>query len=127
MKTYGNPPKWATDLMRKEMKAEGLKMRQLPDLEWSHRNSECSTGLYSNWRWCIKLNAGSDLVGQRSVLLHELAHHLTHLYYGAGNAHNGLFWKTAFRLYERNGLADYARKRDRRWTGADVAYNRLQS
>lgn len=80
-----------------------------PRLSWRRRSSEHSTGVARRSDRMIAVRAGTDPLDQRLTLLHELAHWLTPAPAGRrrGVTHHGPgFYRIAFALYARHGLAD---------------------
>ena len=80
-----------------------------PTLVWRRRRSEQSTGVARRSAGAIAVRAGTDPLDQRLTLLHELAHWIgpTPSSRRRGATHHGrTFYRIAFRLYGRHGLAD---------------------
>lgn len=62
-------PEWATPIIKEIC---FLYTRKLPKMKWMKRNRTCTSGVcYSKH---IVICAGTDLLNQKQVLLHELAH-----------------------------------------------------
>lgn len=79
-----------------------------PTLSWRRRRSEHSTGVARRLAGAIAVRAGSDAIDQRLTLLHELAHWIgpAPSRRRRGATHHGLaFYRIAFRLYGRHGMA----------------------
>jgi Zn-dependent peptidase ImmA (M78 family) len=124
-----NAPTWAVNLTEEVCKDY---KRALPvKLQWHnskiHKMSSGHATYYrlSGARMMIHVTAGSDIVYQRLVLLHELAHHITNKRKRCG--HNAKFWHLAFELYDRYGVGiEVAHKREKNYKKyATVAYQRI--
>jgi hypothetical protein len=79
-----------------------------PRLAWRARRGAHSTGVARRGAGMIAVRAGEDPIDQRLTLLHELAHWLSPPT-GRGRRvrhHGRAFYRTAFDLYRRHGLAD---------------------
>lgn len=79
-----------------------------PALSWRRRRGEQSTGVARRSAGVIAVRAGSDPLDQRLTLLHELAHWIgpAPSRRRRGATHHGrAFYRIAFRLYARHGLA----------------------
>lgn len=79
-----------------------------PTLTWRRRRSDHSTGVARRSAGTIAVRAGSDPMDQRLTLLHELAHWIgpAPSPRRRGATHHGrAFYRIAFRLYRRHGLA----------------------
>jgi hypothetical protein len=84
-----------------------------PRLSWRRRQGDHSTGVARRHDGMIAVRAGADLLDQRLTLLHELAHWLVPMSARRGNRrrrrmsqHDLAFYRIAFDLYRRHGLAD---------------------
>ena len=81
-----------------------------PRVTWRRRSASHSTGVARRHLGVISVRAGDDPLDQRLTLLHELAHWLApapQRRRGARTAHHGRdFYRIAFALYRRHGLAD---------------------
>jgi hypothetical protein len=103
----GMAPKWATRLLERVFAERGV---PAPSLGWSRaRGKESSGSAKAGPRPAILVRAGSSLLDQRAVLLHEAAHVLT------GCRHDEAFWKAARGLYRAHGVARHAGRRDARY------------
>ena len=101
------PPAWAETLVAQ---ACADAMVAPPRLTWRLRAAEHSTGVARRAAGVISVRAGRDALDQRLTLLHEMAHWITPATgrrRGGRAAHHGReFYRTAFDLYRRHGLAD---------------------
>ena len=98
------PPGWAEALVA-EVCAEAEVAP--PELRWRRRSSERSTGVARRHAGTVAVRAGTDPIDQRLTLLHELAHWLAPPPRRRGATHHGrAFYRIAFRLYRRHGIAD---------------------
>jgi hypothetical protein len=83
-----------------------------PHLRWRRRQGEHSTGVARRHDGMIAVRAGADPLDQRLTLLHELAHWLTPMPARLRGRrrrvshHHLAFYRIAFELYRRHGLAD---------------------
>jgi hypothetical protein len=76
-------------------------------LSWRRRSTPHSTGVARPAEGVIAVRAGTDEIDQRLTLLHELAHWVTPWRRRRRPAHHGrAFYRAAFALYARHGLAD---------------------
>jgi hypothetical protein len=99
-------PAWAEALVAAVCADAGVRP---PRLAWRRRRHEHSTGVARRGDGMIAVRAGDDRLDQRLTLLHELAHWLTPspARRRRGATHHGLaFYRTAFTLYRRHGIAD---------------------
>ena len=100
------PPSWAVELVRRVCADASV---ESPRLAWRRRRAEQSTGVARRSAGAVAVRAGSDPLDQRLTLLHELAHWIgpppARLRRGAIH-HGRTFYRIAFRLYRRHGLAD---------------------
>ncbi len=99
------PPNWAQALVADVCTSAGVAE---PSVTWRRRSGEHSTGVTRHHLGAIAVRAGSDPADQRLTLLHELAHWLTPIRRRRGRTphHDRAFYRTAFVLYRRHGLAD---------------------
>ncbi len=71
-----NPPKWAQELTLNTilyLQSTHYAELELPRLTWRHANRKCSSGIsWHDRSKGINVNAGSDRVDTKMVLLHEL-------------------------------------------------------
>ena len=97
-------PSWAQALVKVVCVDAGV---PAPRLAWRRRGGLHSTGLARRSEGTICVRAGQDPVDQRLTLLHELAHWLSPPARWPRVQHHGrAFYRTAFALYRRHGLAD---------------------
>lgn len=99
-------PAWADELVRTVCAAAAV---EPPRLAWRRRRGDHSTGVARRGEGMIAVRAGVDVLDQRLTLLHELAHWLSPLpkRRRRGAAHHGLaFYRIAFALYRRHGIAE---------------------
>ena len=99
-------PRWATELVEAVCADASVAP---PRLTWRSRQGVHSTGVARRQAGTISVRAGSDPLDQRLTLLHELAHWLSApaRRRGRRTAHHDLaFYRIAFELYRRHGLAD---------------------
>lgn len=97
-------PAWATALVAEVCTDAGVAR---PRLVWRRRRSDSSTGVARRGAGMIAVRAGEDPLDQRLTLLHELAHWLSPPARRRRSAHHGrAFYRVAFALYRRHGLAD---------------------
>jgi hypothetical protein len=97
-------PAWAEALVAEVCAEAGVGP---PELRWRRRSSERSTGVARRHAGTVAVRAGSDVLDQRLTLLHELAHWLAPPPRRRGATHHGrAFYRIAFRLYRRHGIAD---------------------
>ena len=99
-------PRWAAALVEAVCAEASVAP---PMLTWRHRQGTHSTGVARRQAGRISVRAGSDPLDQRLTLLHELAHWLSAPVRRRGRrvAHHDLgFYRIAFGLYRRHGLAD---------------------
>ena len=97
-------PAWADALVTTVCGEAGV---ESPRLAWRRRTAERSTGVARRSAGMIAVRAGTDPLDQRLTLLHELAHWLAPPPRRRGAAHHGgAFYRIAFDLYRRHGLAD---------------------
>lgn len=100
-------PAWASSLVAAVCADAGVAP---PRLTWRRRDHEHSTGVARRSAGVIAVRAGCDSLDQRLTLLHELAHWLSPPPAVRGRArarhHDRAFYRTAFELYRRHGLAD---------------------
>jgi len=97
-------PAWADALVAAVCADAGV---QAPRLAWRNRRGMHSTGVARRSQGTISVRAGEDPADQRLTLLHELAHWLSPPARGRRVQHHGrAFYRTAFALYRRHGLAD---------------------
>jgi hypothetical protein len=95
-------PKWATALVRKHA--------PWATLYWRNRNRESSSG--EAGRFVIRINAGTDRIGAKIVLLHEIAHARGPHY----PPHGRDFFREAWRLWRAERIAPkYVFNREGRW------------
>ena len=101
------PPDWADALVAVVCNEASVAP---PRLTWRRRSAPHSTGVARRHLGVISVRAGDDPLDQRLTLLHELAHWLAPAPQrgrGARTAHHGRdFYRIAFELYRRHGLAD---------------------
>lgn len=96
-------PAWADALLREVCTDAGVAP---PRLAWRRRRGEHSTGVARRSDGSIAVRAGSDPLDQRLTLLHELAHWLAPAPRRQRAPHHGLvFYRVAFALYARHGIA----------------------
>ena len=98
-------PGWAAELVARVCADAGVAP---PRLTWRARRARHSTGVARRAAGIIAVRAGDDRLDQRLTLLHELAHWLSPPT-GRGRRvrhHGRAFYRTAFGLYRRYGLAD---------------------
>lgn len=97
-------PAWADALVTTICAHAGV---ESPRLAWRRRAGERSTGVARRAAGMIAVRAGTDPLDQRLTLLHELAHWLAPPPRRRGAPHHGrTFYRIAFELYRRHGLAD---------------------
>jgi hypothetical protein len=98
-------PAWAHDLVDAVCADAGVAP---PRLLWRARRGGPSTGVARRSEGTISVRAGSDPLDQRLTLLHELAHWIAPAARrGRRAVHHGRgFYRIAFDLYRRHGLAD---------------------
>jgi hypothetical protein len=97
-------PAWADALVAEVCAEAGLAP---PRLAWRTRRSPASTGVARRSAGSIAVRAGTDPLDQRLTLLHELAHWLAPPARRRRGPHHGQeFYRVAFALYRRHGLAD---------------------
>lgn len=97
-------PAWATDLVASVCADAGVAP---PRLAWRRRRGSASTGVARRGAGLIAVRAGEDQLDQRLTLLHELAHWLSPPARRRRSPHHGrAFYRVAFSLYRRHGLAD---------------------
>lgn len=97
-------PTWATALVAEVCADAGVAP---PRLHWRRRSGSASTGVARRSAGAIAVRAGDDPLDQRLTLLHELAHWLSPPARRRRAAHHGRsFYRVAFDLYRRHGLAD---------------------
>lgn len=132
MKVVGKAPQWAIDLLIETCEDAS---RALPgELKWISGSGHYSSGrtFYSkgnsgqqikimrkmkngSWkkspfRGKILIHSGTDEVDTKLVVLHEAAHWVATRTKSMG--HTNHFWKTAFSLYDKHVIIDYAAKRE---------------
>ena len=98
-------PGWATELVVAVCTDAAVAP---PRLTWRRRRGTHSTGVARRAAGTISVRAGDDPLDQRLTLLHELAHWLSPPA-GRGRRvrhHDRGFYRVAFGLYRRHGLAD---------------------
>ena len=98
-------PAWAAEVVERVCADAGVGP---PRLAWRRRRGTHSTGVARRAAGMIAVRAGDDPVDQRLTLLHELAHWLSPPN-GRGRRvrhHGRAFYRVAFGLYRRQGLAD---------------------
>jgi hypothetical protein len=104
---------WAERLVTAVCEAAGI---DEPEVNWRRSSSaKSSSGRYNYAERRLTITAGKDRRDQRLVLLHELAHHLT-----PKANHGPAFWRAAWALYQRFGLARYALTRELSYKAAAV-------
>ena len=100
------PPDWAGSLVGEVCADAGVAP---PRLAWRRRAGAHSTGVARRHAGTISVRAGEDMLDQRLTLLHELAHWLAPLPSRRPGArvrhHDRAFYRIAFALYRRHGLA----------------------
>lgn len=97
-----NAPEWALTLRDKVWEIEGCTKRPLPTFSWRPRKGLGSSGSTSYIDPCrIIIRAGTDLLEQRIIVVHELSHAVV------AGVHNNEFWDCAWRLYARFGLTSF--------------------
>jgi hypothetical protein len=103
-------PAWAAALVEGVCADAGVAS---PRLNWRRRHGDHSTGVARRHDGMIAVRAGADPLDQRLTLLHELAHWLTPMparrLPGRRRRvphHDLAFYRIAFDLYRRHGLAD---------------------
>ena len=97
-------PAWARELVDVVCREAEV---AAPLLSWRVRRREHSTGVARRDHGLIAVRAGADPVDQRLTLLHELAHWLAPKPRRRGATHHGpAFYRIAFPLYRRHGIAD---------------------
>lgn len=99
-------PEWALELVAAVCADAGV---EVPRVAWRRRAAEHSTGVTRRHEAAISVRAGTDPLDQRLTLLHELAHWLTppaRRRRGRSVHHGAEFYRVAFDLYRRHGLAD---------------------
>ena len=97
-------PAWARDLVDLVCREADVTP---PRLTWRARRAEHSTGVARRDEALISVRAGVDAIDQRLTLLHELAHWLAPKPRRRGATHHGrAFYRIAFGLYRRHGIAD---------------------
>jgi hypothetical protein len=97
-------PAWADALVATVCADAGV---EAPRLTWRRRLGMHSTGVARRSEGTISVRAGEDPADQRLTLLHELAHWLSPPARGRRVRHHGrAFYRAAFALYRRHGLAD---------------------
>lgn len=106
-------PVWVEQIVARVCDAAGVSE---PEIVWRRsRGRQSSSGRYSSSEQRVTITAGKDRKDQRLVLLHELAHHLT-----PKEHHGPIFWRAAWSLYQRFGLARYALTREMPYKAAAV-------
>ena len=98
-------PAWASELVGHVCAEAGVPP---PALVWRRRRATHSTGVARRGAGTIAVRAGDDPIDQRLTLLHELAHWLSPPA-GRGRRirhHGRAFYRIAFALYRRHGVAD---------------------
>jgi predicted metal-dependent hydrolase len=113
-------PAWAERILREVARAN---RRRPPELRWRRSRYRRSAGSASiagrNHNGSISIDAGRDVVDQRLVLCHELAHWLSR----PDENHSIAFWLRAWRLYRRYRVPIYyALAREGKHEGAVLAY-----
>jgi hypothetical protein len=97
-------PAWAEALVAAVCADAGVAP---PRLAWRRRRGAMSTGVARRHLSMIAVRAGDDPDDQRLTLLHELAHWLVPPARRRRSPHHGIgFYRVAFALYRRHGLAD---------------------
>jgi hypothetical protein len=103
-------PAWAWALVANVCADAGVAP---PRLSWRRRQGDHSTGVARRHDGKIAVRAGADPLDQRLTLLHELAHWLAPMSTRRGNGrrrrmphHDLAFYRIAFDLYRKHGLAD---------------------
>jgi hypothetical protein len=103
-------PAWAVALVEAVCADAGVAP---PRLSWRGRRGEHSTGVARRHDGMIAVRAGADVLDQRLTLLHELAHWLAPAPARRDGRrrrrtphHDVTFYRIAFDLYRRHGLAD---------------------
>lgn len=127
-------PQWAQDLIAEVCRDYS---RRMPPITWYNSSNEHSSGRtgypHRVHRWGtgkvtrtggrIHITAGTSLVDQRLVVLHELAHWI--VVRSKNQGHTAKFWDTAFDLYSKYGDIDYAQVREFKYReGAKLAFAR---
>jgi hypothetical protein len=92
--TGGRPPEWALLLVAQVCAEHG---RRAPTVQWWTREGRWSSGHQYPGRKLIHVTAGTDLLDQQGVLLHELCHHLCPPKWH----HNKRFYERLFVLYAK--------------------------
>jgi len=113
-------PAWAERIVSDVAKRH---KRRPPELHWRRSRSRRSAGSADpsggKQRGVISIEAGRDVVDQRLVVCHELAHWLGRPEEG----HSSAFWSRAWGLYRRHRVPIYyAMAREGGYEGAVVAY-----
>ena len=97
-------PSWASALVVEVCADAGV---AAPRLAWRRRRGSASTGVARRSAGTIAVRAGEDALDQRLTLLHELAHWLSPAARRRRSPHHGrAFYRVAFDLYRRHGVAD---------------------
>jgi hypothetical protein len=114
-------PDWADRIVREVARA---RRRPAPALHWRRsrrRRSAGSADSYMRKHPAISVVAGRDVVDQRLILLHELAHWLG----PPGEGHSMAFWIRAWKLFRRYRVpVHYALAREGAYEGAVQAYKK---
>ena len=99
-------PAWAVELVAVACAEANLAP---PRLTWRIRDRVASSGVTRRGTASISVVAGTDALDQRITLLHELAHWLTlpavRPRRGRAPHHDASFYRAAFDLYARHGIA----------------------
>jgi len=115
-------PAWAERIVRDVARA---RRRPAPILRWRktrRRRSAGSADSHLHKDPVVSMAAGRDVVDQRLVLLHELAHWLGR----PDEGHTHAFWVRAWRLFRRYRVpVHYALAREGEYEGAVQAYREL--
>lgn len=116
-------PAWANRIVRDVARSRRLRP---PLVRWRQTRRRRSAGSADSHKLrhggAISVTAGLDLMDQRLVLCHELAHWLGK----PDEGHSPAFWKRAWRLYRRYRVpVYYALAREGAFDGAVQAYKEL--
>ncbi len=116
-------PAWADRIVHEVARA---RRRRPPTVRWRRRRSLRSAGSADSHQHrdggAISVAAGRDMIDQRLVLCHELAHWLGK----RGEGHSLAFWGRAWRLYRRYRVPiHYALAREGGFNGAVEGYRLL--
>lgn len=94
----GPVPAWAKRMMERHVCDATMR--------WSPVVRDSTSGRYMTGLHQIVINAGTDEVDQRRVVLHEIAHALT-----PRHGHDATFWDEAYRLAVHEGMVESMKAR----------------